>query len=341
MLNLNEIAEGIEALKKKSSTLSSAEVVNLLKEDTVEVKGIHHQGSFNPFSYTTTEAMVSLMAKQGIKDPETLKKIKGWKVETPKKDIGPFWSIVEGLRTYAKSRCISGTSHMRPKELSEFLEKVDEGKTRWEAGKAELEEKYDTLKEAYFSTAEEALANFFKDDPFLAEEVLKDIKNKTLSKDNYLSRIGLIIDVKEPDSRFAFFKPEDAQTIEELSAEATRRQVLEMTEDCLQNIVKEVSSLYKNMEGSGGEALTTRQLMQYDKAVKRAAGDNIFSNPTISTIVKIMEDIKSEVKQVDFATAQADCEDLFGLVYKLEQGVDGITLNWICCPFPTAVLKTL
>lgn len=341
MADLETITEGIAALKQKATTVNAAEVVNLLREDTVEVSGIHHQGAFNPFSYTVTEAMLSQLSKNGISNPDTLSRVKGWKVEMPKKDIGPFWGITQSLRSYAESRYISGTRHMRAAELSEFLEKVAKARERWEDGVKHLKDTYDSLKESFWGTAEDALQSFFKEDPFIAKEVLKDVKASTPSKESYIARLGLVVNIRKPGGNFAFFKPEDARTIEELSAEATKRQVLEITQQTLQNIVVETSALYSNIESAGMGTITTRQLMQFGKAVKRANGDNLFSNPTIGSFIGAMEEIYKETKALDYATAQADCEDLLAGVLAFEKGIEGISLNWRNCPLNRGVLESL
>ncbi len=338
MADLTIIEEGIKALKEKTEGegLSSAEVINLLKDETVELKGITHTGSFNPFSYTVTEAMVAVMEKRGA-NPETLRNIRGWKIEVPKKDIGSFWAITERLRKYAKSRVISGTTHFRNKELSEFLKKAEEGKELWEAEKALLETKFDNLKESYYKAAEESLKTFFEEDEVLANEVLKDLKAKTIGKEEYLKRLNLIISLSKPSKSFAFFKSEDARKIEELASESTRLEVLKMFQACLDNIVLEVSNLYRKLDSGD---VCSKNITQFEKAVRRANGDNLFANPALQSVCDIMADILNSTKGNDFATAQADAEDLFKLIYQLEAGIEGVDLDWSYCPVPKSALAS-
>lgn len=341
-MELSKIREGIEALTNGGAT-TAAEMVDVLREETVVLKAISHTGSFNPFSYTMNELMRSQLSKGGASE-STLKKVKGWKIELPKKEIGPFWAIIERVRFYARSRCISGTSHLRAKELNELLEVVKTAREEWQKGKENLEAKWDGLKKTFLETAEESLGIILEgeENSFLRDEFMKDVVASIPNKDEYLKRVSLIVDIEKPDGSFAFFDPEDAKTIDELSEEATKRQLLNITQECCQNILSECSSVYVNIEScTGGYLLTTRQVMQFDKACKKAAGDNVLSNPVIAEICDTMNRALDNIRGNDYASAQAECEDVFLSLLQFEEGVDGIDLAWGCCPIKKDVLATM
>ena len=340
-MELAKIQEGINALTTGGNTTAS-EMVEILKEETVVLKAISHLGSFNPFSYVMNEPMMAVLTKGGCSDA-TLKKVKGWRVETPKKEIGPFWALVERVRFYARSRCISGTSHMRAKELNEFLEVVRKAREEWDRGLESLVLKYDNLRDAFLETSKEAMNIFFEGDDFefLRSEILKDVERSIPSKEDYIKRVKLIVDIAKPDGAFAFFDAEDARTINELSEEATKRQLLNITQDCCNNILRECGNLYNLIETSGGMPLTTKQIMQFDKAVKKGKGDNVLNNPVITEITGIMDTALSDIREDDYASASAECEDIFLTLLQFEHGIEGVDLLWSDCPIKKEVLAAM
>ena len=340
-MELKKIQEGIDALTTGGAT-TAAEMVEILKEETVVLRTVTHTGSFNPFSYVMNEPMLAVLTKGGCSEA-TLKKVKGWKVETPKKEIGPFWAIVERVRFYARSRCISGTSHLRARELNEFLEIVRKGQEEWSRGLETLDLKYDNLRDSFLETAKEAMEVFFsgEENKFLREEILKDIEKSIPSKETYIGRVKLIVDIEKPHGSFAFFDPEDARTIDELSEEATKRQLLNITQDCLNNVLRECGTVYRTIETSGGMPLTTRQVMMFAKACKKAKGDNVLNNPVIEEITGIMDTALEDIRTDDYASAQAEMEDIFLTLLQFEEGVEGVDLAWSECPIKKDILATM
>lgn len=340
-MKLEVIQQGIDALATNGTT-TAQEMVEVLREETVVLKTITHNGSFNPFSYTMNEPMLAVLTKGGCSDA-TLKKVKGWRVETPRKEVGPFWALTERVRFYARSRCISGTSHMRAKELNEFLEVVKKARDEWERGLESLDLRYDNLRDGFLETAKEAMNIFFdgEENAFLRSEILKDVERSIPSKEEYIKRVKLIVDISKPDGSFAFFDPEDAKTINELSEEATKRQLLNITQDACQGILHECGTVYSLMSTGGGVSLTTRQVMQFDKACSKAKGDNVLNNPVITEITGVMESALADIRTDDYSSACAELEDVFLSLLQFEQGVEGVDLSWVDCPIKKDVLATM
>lgn len=335
MAFLEELEKGIDSLNE-SMEMSAADLVATIKEKTIEVKGIHHHGGYNPFSYTFTDAFAKTLRdkteakiKAGEEIPDlNFDNISGWKVELPKKKIGKFWSIVESLRNAASRLYISGTKHMTESAFKKFLEKYREAEKKWVEEKANVELNFELLRAEFLHDAEETLRRAYDGemDEAILKTVMDSVKRSIPTKEAYVNGITLSVDISETDNGLVFLSTEDKRTMEEIRSNRAKEQVTEMIAGNIQVIIdaanKALKAIYSPRTSSSGRELKwmeDRQILAFQAAMQKAEEDNLFSNPAIANIVESMKSAHSNMVRNLEGEAIDDLETILGKAYSFAE----------------------
>ena len=353
MAGLSELQKGMDAL---ASTLemSAADIVATLKEKTMEVKGVHHRGGYNPFSYRFTDEFVKTLRDNlpdGAEETIDFKNIRGWGVEIPKKRIGKFWSIVESLRQAASKLYISGTKHMTEESFKNFLQKYREAEKKWEEEIQTLESKYDDLQLEFMMDAENTLRRAYGDvfDEALIQSILTSVQKSIPKKDTYIRGIMLSVDISESDNGLVFMSAEDKQTINELRSNSAKMQVTDMIVGTLQNAIdatsKALQAIYSPRTSANGHELRwieDRQILAFKIAMDKVETDNLFSNPMIVSIVDSMKSAHQSMVRNLEGDAVDDLETVLGKTYIFAENAGLLKeVSYVNCPLSEDDVKDI
>lgn len=326
MAGLAELQEGMERYAE-TLEMSAADVVATLKKKTMEVKGIHHHGGYNPFVFKFDEAFKKMLKRKleaGTEEILDYSKVVGPGVELQKSRIGKFWSITESLRQAASKLYISGTRHMTEDSFKVFLKKYREAEEKWEAELEHLESKYDDLALEHLMDAENTLRRAFGDefDEETIKGILAAIKASIPKKEVYLRGMMLSVDISESDNGIIFMSAEDKHTINEIRSNSAKMQVTDMIVGNLQDVIDVTSKALKAIASprtsSNGHELrwiAERQVLAFQAGTEKVAADNIFGNPMITNIVKTMESAHRNMVRNLEGDAVDDLETILGKTY--------------------------
>lgn len=321
----------LSAASKLQEGMTALDAVKELRSQSWGIYVSHH-GAGNPFSFTVDRAFLNDLLENGAQK-ESLSMAKGWKVELPKKDIGPFWSIVQTFRFWLDCHFAPRTSLLREDDFADFLQKYEECKQRWDEAVVELESNYDNLRDLFFQTGYDlALAAYPEEKyPGVAANIQEEMQRCTPSKEEYMKNLDFVVDVRENESNVMFLSAEQKGTLKQIQENAAKRQVEDAVTGCLQYILDSIGGVYKTflrrreqnpccvwLEARSKKALSDYRI--------RAKQNNVFDYEDVNSIIEKMIKLESFVAADDEASAIDSMETILAETYKV--AVDyGLTLN--------------
>lgn len=353
MAGLKELQEGMDKLAD-TLEMSAADVVATLKEKTMEVKGVHHHGGYNPFLFKFDDAFKKMLhdkLEDGTEETLDYSKILGPGIGLPKSRIGKFWSIVESLRQAASKLYISGTKHMTEESFKIFLKKYREAEKKWEEELQNLDSKYENLKTEHLIDAENTLRRAFGDvfDESLIESILASVKRAIPSKEVYIKGMVLSVDISESDNGLVFMSAEDKSTINEIRSNSAKMQVTDMIVGNLQDAINAASKALQAIASprttSNGHTLRwieDRQILAFRVAMEKVESDNLFGNPMITSIVETMQSAhKAMVRNLE-GDAVDDLETVLGKTYIFAEEAGLLNeISYANCPLSSEEVKEI